>query len=163
MPLLVRKVEKAKWLQRDIANGASPSADAVTNCMRTTQNALSTWKIDSMESVHDAVLAMVAAGDHLETIDVVFLDQDDLIAKNIALDPTAGNTPVESLRDTHVDIKDLDLNLLGELAKCVCDCIARSEVQRFTVGQLKSILRTALVDNKLSISDLKESVARKVS
>src|SRR5680860_1384079 len=71
IPLLVRKIEKAKWMQNDILNGEEVSADAITNCTRTNKNKLSLWFIQDESNLDDAVLALTSQAQHLETIDTV--------------------------------------------------------------------------------------------
>ena len=38
MRLLVRKIQKSKWMQNDILNGEPVSGDAITNCLKTKNN-----------------------------------------------------------------------------------------------------------------------------
>ena len=97
MSLLVRKIEKGKWLQNDILNGQEISADAITNCMKTIRNTLSTWHIANEEQIDDAVLAIVSAHQHLDTIDVVYISQDKLNKFGISMKNTPGQTPVDDL------------------------------------------------------------------
>jgi hypothetical protein len=62
MKLLVRKIERAKWMQKDVVNGATPSADAVTGSLRTKNNTLSVWQIENLDELEDAVIAFVCQG-----------------------------------------------------------------------------------------------------
>lgn len=45
MTLLVRKINRAKWMQNDILSEQDVSADAITICMKTVGNTLSVWQI----------------------------------------------------------------------------------------------------------------------
>ena len=60
MSLLVRKINRAKWLQTDIAHGDDISADAITNCMKTTSNRLSVWEVESEARIEEAALAIAS-------------------------------------------------------------------------------------------------------
>ena len=78
MKLLVRKIKKAKWMQNNVLNGASPSADAVTGSLRTQNNTLSVWQIETSDELEDAVTAFVCQGQHLDTVDVVIFEESAL-------------------------------------------------------------------------------------
>ena len=68
MPLLVRKINKAKWQQIDLTISNDASGDAITNCLKTKSNTLSVWMIDSENQIDDAFLALLANQDRIETI-----------------------------------------------------------------------------------------------
>lgn len=99
MSLLVRKIEKAKWMQNDIVGSEDISADAITNCMKTTGNTLSTWQIPGDNEIPEAILAIVSGHQYLDTIDIVCLDRSSLEIQGIALQSTLGNTPIQDLID----------------------------------------------------------------
>jgi len=97
MSLFVRKIIKSKWYQTDIENGDDVSADAITNCMKTKQNTLSVWEIESPDELDNAVLAIVSQHQHLETIDVVKLDSVSLVENEIVWVESRGLTPIDDL------------------------------------------------------------------
>ena len=158
MSVLVRKIDRAKWLQNDIANGEEVSADAITNCMRTKANTLSVWKIDSASSLNDAVLAMASQFDHLDTIDVIVLDDSELEKAGLNIVATPGNTPIRRLADFHRDIAALTYRTLGVVADFTTRCFQQQNVRRFTRGQLISLLKGAIGQGDIAQSDLKEHV-----
>jgi hypothetical protein len=90
MSLLVRKIDKGKWLQTNISGGEDVSADAVTNCLRTKGNALSVWGVETEAEIDEAVLAIVTGHQHLETIDVVSLSPEHLAVNGIDYQQTQG-------------------------------------------------------------------------
>src|SRR3989339_377771 len=134
MSLLIRKIDKAKWLQNDIVNGADISADAITNCMKTTKNTLSTWRVDNEQQVDRAVLAIVTGHQQLDTIDVVWIDQIQLEKEGIGFEHSPGITPVISLVDSHVDVVNLTYTSLGKIANCIVKCFSENKVKRYTRG-----------------------------
>ena len=76
MSLLIRKINRNKWIQNDAVPDDVP-ADAITGgCVRTQRNTLSVWEVPDENKIDEAVLAIVSAGHHLETIDVVQIDRD---------------------------------------------------------------------------------------
>jgi hypothetical protein len=101
--MLVRKVNKAKWINADNVK-EPPSADAITGCLRTTNNTLSVWRINNETELEDAVLAIVSGQERLDTIDVIVLDDEHFIKCKISTEETEGRTPVEDLKSTHRDL-----------------------------------------------------------
>jgi len=162
MSLLVRKINKAKWLQVDISTTDDVSSDAITNCLKTTKNTLSVWKIDTEEDLEQAVLALVANQDHLDTIDVVILQEDSLNEYNLNIVASPGDTPVESLVEAHRDIADLTFSRLGNVKDHIVERIRNEHIKRFTVGNLKKLIKKSIEDGLLKKEDLKESIQKKI-
>lgn len=162
MPLLIRKIDKSKWLQNDIVSGEHVSADAVTNCLKTSSNTLSTWRIDNEAQIDDAVLAIVSAHQHLDTIDVVCMSQDQLGEVGINMQDAPGVTPVVDLVDNHVDIVGLTYKSLGKVAHCIVKCFSDNSVKRYTRGSLKKLLRTAIESGRLKAERISPSLADKL-
>lgn len=162
MPLLVRKINKAKWFQTDLENTFDVTADAITNCLRTTKNTLSVWKIENEEDLENAILALVANQDHLDTIDIVILEESTLIKYDLSIIATPGDTPIDHLINTHRDIAELTYDKLGNVKDHIVERIRKEKVKRYTVGSLKKILRKAIEDGHLKKSDLKESIQKKL-
>jgi len=162
MALLVRKIDKSKWLQNDILRGEDVSADAITICMKTTRNTLSTWRIDNEAQLDDAVLAIVSAHQHLDTIDVVWMSQDQLREEGIDIKDVPGVTPIVDLVDNHVDIVDLTYKSLGKVAYCIVKCFSKNSVKRYTRTNLKKLLRTAIKSGRLEADRIASSISDKL-
>ena len=162
MPVLVRKIERGKWEQNDIRNGAEVSADAITICMKTKNNTLSVWEVDNCLTLDNAVLAMVAASDTLEAIDIVAFDKAKVMEAGLTIVNTPGNTPVTHLISTHHDIADLTYSGLGLLAKFHVNAFKNAMAIRFTKAQLKKILVSAIDNGHLILGDLKDSISTKL-
>jgi len=158
MALLVRKIEKAKWLQNDILAGEDVSADAITNCMKTRMNALSVWEIGGEEELHNAVLAMASQFQHLDTIDVVVLLPAAVAEAGLSVRGTNGATPVKDLAGSHRDLVSLTYRSLGKLAGLIVDGIRQKNVHRYTKQQLKRLLEEAIQAGRLSRDQLQESL-----
>ncbi|MDR1884565.1 MAG: hypothetical protein LBR26_17595 [Prevotella sp.] len=159
--MLVRKINKAKWFN-DGKIIEDPSADAMTNCLKTTQNTLSVWLINSETEIEDAVLAIVSGQDHLETIDIVMLEDEYFIKCEIRTEETEGLTPVFDLRNKHRDLASLDFWTLGMVAYHIIENIKKNKLQRFTEAKLKKIIKNAIANNRLRLTDLKEDIQKKV-
>ena len=162
MSLLVRKINKAKWLQINIEQDSDVSADAITNCLRTSNNCLSVWCIKSLEKVEEAALALAANQDHLETIDIVVLEEESLTSNKIDIVKTDGETPVNDLIGRHRDISELTYAKLGVVKNLIVDSIRKDKVKRYTKSDLKKILLSSIREGKLESARLKESVRKKI-
>jgi hypothetical protein len=162
MTLLVRKISKAKWYQLDIAVSYDVSADALTNCLRTTKNTLSVWKIDTEDDLNQAVLALVANQDHLAAIDVVILEESSLSQYNLKIIASPGDTPVESLVNEHRDIAELSYNKIGHVTNHIVDRIRSNHIKRYTISMLKKVLKDAIEAGLIKKEDLKVDVQKKL-
>ena len=162
MSLLVRKIDKSKWFQADICNDEDVSEDAITNCMRTKQNALSVWQITSESEIEEAVLAIVSGHQYIETIDVIPLESQYLRDNGIDCLNTTGLTPVEDLEQQHVDLSNLSYRKLGTIAYHIVNRIKKGKLRRYTVGRVKDLLREAISNGRLRIEDLSDSVRSKL-
>ena len=72
---LVRKITRAKWGSNSELSAGEISADAVTGDLRTQRNSLSFWRCraETNGDVEDVALAIAAARDQVDTIDIVWL------------------------------------------------------------------------------------------
>lgn len=160
--MLVRKVNGAKWRRNDLSVWDNVSADAITHCLKTNCDTLSTWKINSQDDINEAVLAIVSAGDFLEAFDVIPLEAEHLKANGIDSLKTVGDTPIIELRDQHFNLTDLSYKKLGIIANHIIDQINKDKMQRYTFGKLKSILQSAIHKGRLSSSGLANSIQNKL-
>ncbi len=162
MPFLVRKIEISKWRQNDIVHDADVSADAITNSLRTTNNTLSTWRIEDSTAVEEAILAIAAQAEHLETIDVVKIDIEKIEKERLEIVSTPGITPYKMFTNNHHDIVNLTYNSLGTVARLVIDCFKARQEMRFTRGKLKLLLISGIRDGRVRLEDLKSSILEKL-
>lgn len=162
MPYFVRKIEYAKWRQRNILEGEPPSADAITNCMKTRQNTLSLWKIDNENQLEDAVLAIATAGDHIDALDLIYIDFNMIIDDLCLDDDNLGETPYEEFKDRHTDVTKLDYISLGILAESIIESLKKDQRKRFTASTLKKIIKEGIVDGKIDPERLKPNIQKKI-
>ena len=162
MSLLIRKIKKSKWLQGDEVPDDVP-ADAITGgCVRTQCNTLSVWEVPDENRIDEAVLAIVAAGHHLESIDIVQIDREYLEENEVDCIQTKGCTKVEDLVDTHIDLSNLTYKELGIIAYHIVDKFRQNKVERYRKKRLKEILRDAIHNKRLKITDLEDSISEKL-
>jgi len=159
---LIRKINKAKWFQINIFDDDDVSADAITNCLKTTRNTLSVWNIESEDDVDKAVLAIVSSQDHIETIDVVVLNAEKIEEYEINIIASSGNTPIEEYRNLHRDLAELTFSKLGKIKDHIVERIRNDKIKRYTKGKLKKMLLEAIKSGKLKLDDLNDSIQNKL-
>ncbi|MBN1570613.1 MAG: hypothetical protein JXA73_22410 [Acidobacteria bacterium] len=163
MRLLVRKIEAAKWRQNDIINGAEVSADAITGSLKTASNSLSVWMIESESALNDAVLAFVAEGQHVESMDFAYFDQSALEAVGLQIVNSLGRTPIEDMKQSHRDIVALTYRSLGLMANIIVDCFRTEKTRRFTKLALQNLLREAIQNKRLNPLELNPKIREDIS
>lgn len=161
MTLLVRKIEMAKWRQRDILGSEEPSADAITNCMKTMGNTLSVWLIESEAELEEAILAMVAESAHFDAIDVISLPTEEIEKVKLTLSSEIGKTPYKNFSSRHRNIAKLTYSSLGSVSKLIIESIRRTQKTRYTRDELKTIMLKGLSSGKISWDELKPDVQNK--
>lgn len=162
---LARKISRAKWeAKRDLSEGEI-SADAVTADLRTQSNTLSFWRcgIGAEVEIEDAVLAIAAAGKHVEKLDIVWLDEDELQTDGQTLRDTEGRTPVTELIDRHVDICRLDYVRLGKVAHRVMTAVKNKQCTRLNKRRVTEILVAAVEQGRVNLDGLQEGVQKEVN
>lgn len=120
MAFYVRKLSKRKSIEQ-IAQADSFEdmlADAATAEFRTTSGALSTWEIESMEKLDEAVLAIAATSTKIERMDFIVIDREYIERNDLICENTyAGKEiAIPDLQDTHYDIKGVTI---AKLINCV--------------------------------------------
>ena len=157
---LARKFTRAKWDHKADLSDGEISADAVTSDLRTTDNTLSFWECGgaAKSEIKDAVLALAAAGNRFDKIDVVWLTEEELQEDGQTLKSTPGRTPVSDLAGRHVDVDRLDYVRLGKIAKRIASAIVNENWCRFTEGCAKKLVLAAVKEGRIDTSDLKGKI-----
>jgi hypothetical protein len=159
MSILVRRITRAKWGENIIPYENVP-ADAITNCLKTTDNALSVWRIESEEELNDAILALIT-GKKQETfskIDYVLIDENKLIDQGLLLVDSDGDTVVDDLVKKHRNISDLSYKKLGIIKDLILDCINNDKCHLFSRQQIKILVMNAIESGKLQKEKLNDKL-----
>ena len=161
---LARKVTLSKWEPKQGLTVGEISADALTSDLRTKNNSLSFWRcgVGKPDDFEEAVLAMAAARDHVDKLDVVWLDDDELLTDGQTLNNTKGRTPVQGLVDLHVDVCQLDYVRLGRVARRVVSAIEEERFFRLRKSGVKALLVEAVRQKRVKLGDLKTSIQAEV-
>ncbi len=154
MPYLIRKYSRAKWRGVDFHKPQNAPADAITNCLKTTDNTLSVWEIDSPDKPDEGVLAIAGSLDHIAAIDIIILNEDDIKDADISVESSEGDTTVTDLKETHKDIVNLTYYTLGKINDLMVTSLKNKLCKRYTAGELKKILKKALNEKRIHWENL---------
>ena len=161
---LIRKISRAKWGPRKGLFEDEISADAVTADLRTKDNSLSFWGCgDGAEAeVEEAALALAAANNSIEKLDIVWLSDDELLADGQTIEHTKGRTPVKYLIERHVHVSRLDYGRLGKVASRIVVAIKEERYRRLARECVRNLLATAVEQKRVELADLEERVRTEV-
>ena len=161
---LARKITRVKWAAKQELSPGEISADAVTADLRTQENSLSFWQcgIGEEAEVEEAALAIASAGDRVDRLDLVWLDDNVLRADGQTLKNTAGRTPVAELAKRHVDVYRLDYVRLGKVAHRVAAAIEEDRFLRLRKARVAKLLAAAVKKGRIDLGNLTESVQAEV-
>ncbi|MBU1261124.1 MAG: hypothetical protein KJ757_01240 [Planctomycetes bacterium] len=162
MSFLVRKIDRSKWDQRNIIDGEQPSADAITNCMRTTLNTLSLWLINDVNEREEAVLAIASNFTNLAAIDILLIDRALIEKRKLTLVTKPGLTLYSDFKNQHLNVTNLDYPSLGVMAEVIVESIRQKRHKRFRERELIEILTNAVRAGKVKWSELKPDVQKKI-
>lgn len=160
--MLARKISRAKWDPAEYLEEDEIRADAVTGCLRTSNDSLSWWYCEGDKQDVEEVALALATGPkfkRFEKIDLVVLPEADLLAHGVAAESTEGDTPIKELRSRHVNVVGLDLERLAKIARILAPRIrSNNSVFRFTKARLMTLVRTAIQDKRLDLDDLNKKL-----
>ena len=167
MKYLARRIgsrEAAIWNPTEYTGNDGLRADALTKEFRTTNDTLSFWKCeDTPENLAEIALALAGSMTELSKFWIVLTEQDFLESKGFKLKATLGKTPIQDLRDRHIDIIELDAISLAMLAQEITQLSRQSQnCYPFTKKKVHELLRNAIENGRLLIEDLDENLAQKL-
>ena len=139
-------------------------ADAVTVHLRTQENSLSFWQcsIGEEAEVEEVALAIAAAGERIDKLDIVWFSDDELRADSQQWKKTDGRTPVAELVRRHVDVYRLDYVRLGKVASRIATAIKESRFRRLSKKRVTVLLATAVEQERVKLEDLDSRVHAEV-
>ena len=156
---------KAKWSDKTELSADEIPADAVTADLRTRDNALSFWQCGAgtQIEVEDAALAIAAAGDRIDRLDLVWFADEELQNDGQTFRNTPGRTPIPELIRLHVDVHRLDYVRLGKVAHRVVDAIEGGQYVRLTKARVTELLTEAVEQARVDPADLPGNIRVEVA
>ena len=162
---LARKITRAKWAATEELSAGDIPADAVTVDLRTQENSLSFWRCPTgtASDVEEAALAIAAASQRVDRLDLVWFPDEELQADGQTLKDTEGRTPVIDMVAMHVDVSRLDYVRLGRVARRVVDAIEADRYRRLTRARVKSLIQEAVGRGRIDRSALDDGLRAEVA
>lgn len=152
MAFLVRKIARAKWPE-DKCDIMDLYGDAISD-LRTTENTLSLWRIESEDDLPTAALALSASSksDSIETISLVWISEDLIREKLIPIDEhSPGDTVVSDLVNLHRDLYGITYKSLGDIADILMsELIEKNHYKRYPRSEVKASLAKAYNENRIA-------------
>lgn len=150
--ILVRKIARAKWPE-EICSINMLSGDAISD-LRTTNNTISLWRVDSEAELLTAMLALAASSksSKIENVSLVWFPEEALLDRNIQLDTDSpGDTIVSDLAQFHRDACKITYKSLGDLAVLIMtELIQEKHYKRFGRAEVKQALVNAYKDHRIA-------------
>ena len=139
-------------------------ADAVTADLRTQGNSLSFWQCptDATRDVEEAALAIAAARERVDRLDIVWLDDQELQDDGQTLRNSEGRT-VPRLAHLHVEVFRLDYVRLGSVAHRIVAAIRENRYRRLTRGDVKRLITAAVEQGRIDLDALQDKVRAEVA
>ena len=161
---VARMITRSKWEPKQGMQAGEISADAVTGDLKTQENALSFWRCTAgtRSYFEEAALAIAAGRDDVAKVEIVWLDDEDLYADGQTLEETDGRTPVVDLVKSHVDVRQLDYERLGKIARRVVSAIATDQYRLITRVRVRKLLASAVSGGRVNLEDLNEKIQTEI-
>lgn len=168
----IRKISRHKWQEEplsDIPEVAqnqinNVSADAITNCLKTTSNKLSLWRVDIDQNnftIND-VIPLIMNFERPNNCDVVYIPESLLLNTNLILQQSENdaNTPIEQYKKTHYNIIVNNYAGLGKFSKVVLQslCNHKRYKVREVETKLKEMLENHVIEQQMISSKLFEKI-----
>lgn len=158
MAFLVRKLNKVEDILS--LNGETDLskiyADIPTMEFRTKNGTLSTWYINSIDDIENAVMAIAVSSTEISKMDFIVIDTEILEDNSLDFKKTyAGqDIAIPDLQDTHYDILDITIDKLVICTKVyqtivMQDPECESYIVRYAAGEIKDMLKKAMHEHRV--------------
>ncbi len=123
---------------------------------------MSTWRVADGADLDSALLAIVLSNNLVEPFDIVCLEQDYLTAAKLELSESLGDTLIEDLKKTHVDIAGLDYRSLGIVALHISKQVCGHTYVRCKIPKIVELVQAAIKSGRLSIDEIDQAYLQKL-
>lgn len=171
MAYYIRKISRSKWQENQLSTDTekalaeikSVKADAITNCIKTTGNKLSLWRVEEKSySIEDAV-PLIIGFDRPDTCDIIYISDQVFLEEGIALEQSSedANTPLDDLKQYHYNAIIKDYEGLGKFAKVVLKSL--NNHKRFKGKEVKTKLKNMLDNHEIEKEMISDKLYEKIS
>ena len=141
----------------------SVKADAITNCIKTTGNKLSLWKVDEKRDVIEDIIPLILGFERPDTCDIIYISDEVFLQEGILLEQSSedANVPIESLKKYHYNAVVKDYEGLGKFAKVVLKSL--NNYKRFKGKEVKIKLKEMLINHEIEKEMISDKLYEKIS
>lgn len=171
MAYYIRKISRNKWQSTPLSNDEETArneilnvtADAITNCIKTTENKLSLWRVESKNDVIDDIVPIITAFERPDTCDIIYIDESFFNDEGIELEQsdTDANTPLNEFKQFHYNAIVNNYLGLGKFAKIVLKSLGNHK--RFKGKEVKSKLQDMLDKNEIEKGMISDKLYEKIT
>lgn len=171
MAYYVRKIARSKWQENQLSADEkqaieevkSIKADAITNCIKTTGNKLSLWKVEEKRDLIDDIIPLIIGFERPDTCDIIYISDTMLAEEEIDLEqsPDDANIPIEELKKYHYNAIVKDYEGLGKFGKIILKSL--NNHKRFKGKEVKIKLKDMLKNHEIEENMISEKLYEKIS
>ena len=171
MAYYVRKIARSKWQETHLSSNEAQAreevkrvkADAITNCIKTSDNKLSLWRVDDKKDSIDDIVPLIIGFERPDTCDVVYISEEVFSEEQITLEQSSddANTPIEELKQYHYNAIVKDYEGLGKFAKVVLKSLDNHK--RLKGREVKTKLKDMLNNHEIEREMISEKLYEKLS
>jgi len=171
MSYYIRKIARSKWQENQLSTNEvdainevkNVKADAITNCIKTTGNKLSLWKVDEKRDVIEDIVPLIVGFERPDTCDIIYISDEVFKEEDIELEqsPEDANTPIEELKQYHYNAIVGNYEGLGKFAKIVLRSLGNHK--RFKGKEVKDKLKDMLNSHEIEKEMISEKLYDKIS
>ena len=156
MSYLVRKIKPSLWPDWEhtrINNIFELSADTITNDLKTTDNTLSLWEIESLDEMKDIAVAMATTRDEIQDFLIIAIPKNS-IEKIIKIENNdLGQTAFFKYKNNHYDMVAMTFYEINEFASLICETLKdKTQTYNFIfhddLQYIKEIYNAGLLDKE---------------
>lgn len=140
MGVCVRKISKSKWPDEEVLDKQTDEAilpllkaDALTSCLRTSQDELSLWTVENTneEEIEKAILALITNSrlERLDRIQVVYFDEDNVKQLGLTLKKSPGDTVISTYTNLHQDMIELNFEKMGKVSALITSALRDKRIK----------------------------------
>ena len=171
MAYYVRKISRSKWQEnplnpdeiKALEEVKRVKADAITNCIKTTGDKLSLWKVEEKSDLIEDIVPLIIGFDRPDTCDIVYISDKFFSEEGIVVEQSCedANTPIEDLKQYHFNAIINDYEGLGKFAKVVLRSL--DSHKRFKGKEVKTKLKEMLINHEIEKGMISPKLYEKIS
>ncbi len=163
MSFLVRMIQLNNWMDESgtILPIDSVKADGITKDLKSDDNTMSFWEINSLNELHDVAAALLTSRDSVHDLFVLAIPKDKLIGKIKFENNNYAETAYKKFKDRHYDLLDMNLSKIKILCEIMLESLKdESNTYDFIFLDNKDFLNQLISSGEIIEEELKKKVKK---